>query len=314
MAGSIRFKKVLPALALVGLLVLVGVSIWVLLASCSEEEAPSGADWLEVAETVQGRFEEGEVVRIEPAWLTGARIFFGDLDGGEREPFRILDIHDPMDPPFLYHFKRVWLVTALDRRHDSGLIPPGGVVVDEVDFSKLTLQLVELPSHWILWDLVPSLGTARLQRFDKKGKPVSCRFRGRSFGCGNKREFNVGTELRQVAGGPRQCVVIGAYPDDQPAVLEFPQLPGPGVLRLTLGQTVEAARAGDGSETVVKILVGGVEVEQLHLIRRDYNLHYVEVPLTEGETSLVVEVTAEDSRRREVCLEGVVLDLDWASR
>ena len=272
---------ILPAAAIVGL------ALFLFFARYAREPVPRHEDWMEAAAYVRQHWAEGDVVRIEPSWLTSGRVFFADLDGGAPEPFRIFDPGRTVDAPVLYRYKRVWFVAALDaRERPEELAPAGATVVEEIGFAILTLFLFELPEKVILWDMLQALRSARVE-----GPKAS-------------------VELRQVDGGPRNCVLV--RPAEEPTRLRF-TLPGAGTLLVRAGNTVEAARAKHGGTVTVTVSLENGESAEVDIHRRDYGLHEMKFSLGQEAvgSELLITFLTPDERKREVCLDGFVLDGDW---
>jgi len=283
--------------------------------SALKGDAPRNEDWLEAARYVQASFAEGDVIRIEPYWMTGGRVFFGDLDGGPRKPFRILDLHREIDAPYLYHYTRLWLVAALDARDEAvalappaggdaasgdgagqsggeragsdGRAVPGAVLLERKDFERVSVFLFSLPSGMIVWEA--------------PAEP----------GAGSRPPGSVG--LRQVAGGPRRCLVL--RPEKGKAAVEW-RATGDGILLVRAGNTIEAARAKEGGDVDLVVGVQGEELDTVRIEARDYTLHEIRTGLPEGTASTTVrlEVKSAEPKKREVCVDAYLLDRSFASR
>jgi hypothetical protein len=284
-------------------------AVWLLVAPLLRAPAPSAEQWLEAASLVRQSWQAGDVVRLEPAHLTAGRVFFADLDGGKRAPMRILDLHDPVDWPFLYRFKRLWLVTAIENRGDEEeLAPPGSNLAEKIELDTLTVTRWELPADVLKWGLVEAAATAQVTREDKEGKQSACPWRHGRHTCQMGGRMDVAAELRRVAGGPRECLLVRPGPGPNPVRLTFPLEELEGTLLVRFGNTIEAARAGEGGDTVVEVSAGG-PVERVVVARRDYALHEVRIALApqQGLKELVIAVHATDDRKRELCLDGYVV-------
>jgi hypothetical protein len=303
--SSVSRKKLLLVLPLVLLMIL---AFWLLLGQFFRAAAPSPEQWLEAAEHVQQNWQSGDMVRIEPAWLTAGRVYFGDVDGGSREPFRILDLHDPVDPAWLYRYKRLWLVLAVEARSEwEELVPLDLVLEEEVEFPGISLLRFAIPQGKLRWQMLEALPDARVVRQGSDG-PVKCKWRGQSHRCKMKGAMDVQRKLRRVAGSARQCVNINVGPGTEPTTLTFGGLTGPGTLLVRVGNTIEAARAKDGGDVTATVVLDEEEHSSLLLDKRSYVLEEVTIPLADGrEKELVIRLRATDDKKREICLDGYII-------
>ncbi len=298
-------RKLLLVLPL-ALLILLAFGL--LLGQFLRATAPTKAEWLDAASHVEENWLSGDMVRIEPSWLTAGRVYFGDVDGGSREPFRILDLHDPVDPAWLYRYKRLWLVLAVEARGDwEELVPDDLELEEEVEFPGLTLLRFAIPQGRLRWQMLESLPDARVLRQSPDG-PVKCRWRGNAHRCKVKGAMDVKRKLRRVAGSARQCVNVNVGPGTEPTTITFRGLAGPGTLLVRVGNTIEAARAEGGGDVTVTVVWGGEEQSSLLLKRRAYDLNEVVIPLADGgEKELVISLQATDDKKREICLDGYIV-------
>ncbi len=272
---------ILPAAAVLAL------ALVLFFARYARDLAPEHEDWAQAASFIEEQWAEGDIVRIEPSWMTSGRVFFADLDGQAPLPFRVLDPGRTLDVPVLYGHKRLWLVAALDAREQPDeLTPAGATLVEETSFERLSLFLFELPEKVVLWNMLQALPSARVE-----GKKPSI-------------------ALRQVDGGPRNCVVV--RPGKEPTRLRF-VLPGAGTLLVRAGNTVEAARAKHGGTVTVSVSLEDGESAEVDIPRRDYSLHEMKFTLGQDAVGaeLLVTLATSDERKREVCLDGFVLDGEW---
>jgi len=297
---------------LLPLLALLALAVYSLVAPAFRPAAPTEEEWLEAAKYVSEHWQGGDVVRIEPAWLTAGRVFFADLDGGKREPFRILDIHDPVDHPFLYLHARLWLVTAVEQRgvYES-TIPPGAELAEEIELDGITLLLFDLPGDVVRWSMLASPRNILVERVDPKKGPVRCEWRAGKHNCGIGSSYDVKQELRRVAGGPRACLVVRPGPGKSPVTLTLRGIDREGTLVVRMGNTVEAARAKHGGDVSVTVALARDVVGEIEIERRSYELQEVRATIeTATEKELAITVRATDDRKREVCLDGYLLDAD----
>jgi hypothetical protein len=282
-------------------------SIFQLLLPRLRPQPPEPADWLEVARTVRDSWQIGDGVRIEPTWMTAGRGYFADVDGLAAEPFRILDLHDPMNEAFLYRFRRIWWVSAMGHSQDPSGFPRGSQVRDTMQFPRISVSLLEMPSDVAVWSLADHLRSASVQRPDGEGRTGPCGFSGSAFRCGWKGLADPAWTLRQVAGGPREGLVLVPGPKDSWVALMVDNVPGPGELRFQFGQTVEAARQREGGRTEVSLAVDGQEKLSRRLLRRDYELHEAVIQLSPGTHQVVFRFRSDDPQRRELSVNAWVL-------
>jgi len=257
------------------------------------DEAPGPDDWLEAARLVREGWQDRDAVRIEPSWMTGGRVYFGDLDGGPRTPLRILDVHRTLEPGFLYRFKRVWLVAALDAA-DRGDLPilPGASLVRTIPLGRLSVFLYALPEDVLTWSLQSTRAARGNAPVRKAGLPGHA-------------------ALRQVAGGPRSCTVL--EPRKGRSVLTA-EVPGPGTLFVTAGNTLEAARSKEGKDVEASIRLNGTEVAGVRIPKRDYSLSRFRFDLQHaGPAALEIAVSSSDPAKREVCVDAYVLSSSVAA-
>jgi hypothetical protein len=258
-------------------LLLCAMAIWLLLEPAVRSAAPDEASWAEAADYVKERFQPGDFIRIEPFWMTSGRAHFVALDGGPSEPFRILDYHRVPDHSYLSRFTRLWLVAAAGEGNGPDMVsPPGSTLLDERSFDRISVFLFEIPSGVLVWQMLENLPLPKVKR-----------------------------ELRQVAGGARECALV--RPGKEPVSVSF-QVPSPGVLLIRVGNTVEAARRKEGGDVAVTLLVNGEKAAGTLLERRAYRLDEMRVPLDgPGPHEVTVRFETDDARRREVCMDGYVV-------
>jgi len=271
-----------PLLLLLPLAALAGVAVWQLLRPLGMPDPPAPEGWLDAALHVKSGWQAGDVVRIEPTWLTAGRVYFGDVDGGPRTPFRVLDLHAPVDLPFLYGFQRLWLVAAVDRQGKrDGLPEELFEAVEQTAFPGLTVTLFQVRQGLVRWRMPANASRA----------------------AGGAR-----SEIREVAGGPRQCLLVRPEGDGKEVVLRFGPLDVEGQLLVRAGNTVEAARSKDGGTVRVEVSVDGAPAGEVEIERSSYRFDAVTHSLAgAGPHELAIRLTTADERKREVCLDGFVL-------
>lgn len=293
--------RILWILPILGLLVLSAV---LLVGPIFQPEEPREEDWLEAARIVRKEWKEGDIVRLEPSWMTSGRVFFGDIDGGAPVPFRALDVHDQVDVGFLHRFQRIWWVTALNLPLP---LPEGMTVLKTWPMKRLSMALVEVPSERLLWMLESRLEDVEFLRSNQgePGKP--CQHVAKGFRCGVKDASDPRIELREVAGGPMECLIVTPGPGSLPALLQMSHLPGPGELILTWGQTLEAARVKDGGQTRLTVMKdSSIVVEEL-IAHKDYELHELVLALPEEDSKVTLVVEADNPAKRELCIQATIL-------
>lgn len=301
-------------LALLSLVMLGALALWLLIRPAYVPEPPTHAQWLEAATLVKEQWQPGDVVRLDPFWLTGGRIYFGDLDGGAREPFRILDMHRQLDIPYLLGYSRVWFVSAVEaRQNDWATRVPGSELLQRVEQDALTIELVKMPEQALGFRLVDQLDRVSVSR-QRGGEMGACKRIGRTgtFQCGAPGKLDVKVETRQIAGGPRRCLLVRPLADEAPTRLEFSLPAEKGHFTLRFGNTMEAGRQKDGGTVTVTATHLDLMLAEVPLIRKDYDLHEVTVDV-DGTAESVVTVTLStpDERKREVCLDGYFVRSPW---
>lgn len=295
-------------LLLLPVTLLAGFAVVLLVLPLFRTEVPTHEEWLVAARHVEEHWRNGDVVRIEPGWLTAGRVYFGDIDGGPRTPLRILDVHDPVDKAWLYHFKRLWLVAAVGEESNyEDVVPPGASLIGEYPLGPIALLLFDLPQGVIRWQLTSSLKSAVMQRKPSDGESVTCRYKGTALRCRLKSHLDARIELRRVAGSARNCLVVRPGPGEALTTLRFPRLSGPGRLIVRLGNTVEAARAKKGGDVRATVTLGEDTLADWTIERRAYRLDEVSHLVGEGEKELVISLSATDDRKREICVDGYLL-------
>jgi hypothetical protein len=305
-AGSPAPRKKL--LLVVPVVLLMVLSFGLLLGQFFRAPAPTPKQWLAAAEHVQENWQSGDVVRIEPAWLTAGRVYFGDVDGGPREPFRILDLHDPVDPAWLYRYKRLWVVLAVAARSDwEELVPLDLALEEELELPGISLLRFAIPQGRLRWQMLEALPAAKVVRQGPDG-PVKCKWRGQAHRCKVKGAMDVQRKLRRVAGSARQCVNVNVGPGTEPTTITFAGLTGPGTLLVRVGNTIEAARAKDGGDVTATLVLDDEEHSSLLLDKRSYTLEEVAISLADSrEKELVISLQATDDKKREICLDGYII-------
>lgn len=304
--GPTRQRK--TWLLVLPLVLLMGLAFGLLLSQFFRTPAPTADQWLVAAEHVQANWLEGDVVRLEPGWLTAGRAYFGDVDGGPRKPFRILDLHDPVDGPWLYRYQRLWMVVAVEALDDwQDRVPADFELEEEQELEGITLLRFAIPQGRLRWQMLEALPTARVVRQGPDG-PVECKWQRRMHRCKLKGPMDVEQKLRRVAGSARQCVNLNVGPNTEETTITFPGVVGPGTLLVRFGNTIEAARAKDGGDVSATVLLEGDEQASVLLERRSYRLDEVVIPLEDGgQKELVIRLQATDDRKRDICLDGYVI-------
>ncbi len=294
-------------LLLLPLALLVGVAVWQLLRPLGMPEPPGPQAWLDAARYVRSGFRPGDVVRIEPTWLTQGRVYFGDIDSGPRTPMRVLDLHAPLDLPFLYRFQRLWLITAVEQRSSGdALLTDRFERLDEVEFPGLTVSLYQVPQGLLLWQMREGMSAAVLASGGAGSE--ACPWRQDRFRCAGQPVADVRFEMREVAGGPRQCLLVKPEPEGRQTVLQFPSLDREGELLVRAGNTVEAARSKDGGTVLVEVELDGNPVGSMSLQRASYRLDEVRATVQGGGPhELEIRLSTDDATKREVCLDGFIL-------
>ena len=288
---------------------LAAVAIYLLVRPALLSPAPTPEQWLETADHIRNEFQEGDVIRLEPAWMTAGRVFFGDLDDKPRKPFRILDLHDPVDKAWLYGFQRLWLVTTVESQGtEDTIIPPQAELLESTTLTATTVSLYQLPGMGILWQMTKALPASLVER-ELAERTVTCKWRGDTHRCGIKPHYDVKIQLRRVAGGPRQCVLVQPGPGPSLTTLSFPDLTGPGTLLIRLGNTVESAASAKHGDTVIAtVRLDDQDLVTWQVDKRDYHLEELRHEIVDaGVHTLAIRMEATDDKHREICFDGYLV-------
>lgn|GEM_PF-4192809 len=301
-------SKAVAGLSVAALGILAIIAFRLLGTPNSMEPAPEHEDWLEAAFIIESSFEPGDMIRLEPFWMTAGRAYFGDIDGGKRTPFRILDVHRTLEVPWLMASKRLWVVAAVESKVHYWVDQfPGAQLLERWELENLVVSLMGMPEQGVAMMVPAELDRVEVLRHNRNGLVECRRSSGQTvFRCGKDGKSDVPVEIRQIAGGPRNCLVVKPLADEEPTVvrMRLPQEEGKFFLRF--GNTVEAGRQKDGSSVMVVASQDGDEAGEVELIRRDYDLHeFVFSGREDIESVVELTITASDNRKREVCLDGV---------
>jgi len=305
-AGRLKRWRGRAAAALAVVLAVLAVLLLVLPAL--RVPPPRDRDWAGAAARIARELAPGDLIRVEPFWSTGGRIWFADLDGGPRVPFRLLDVHEPADPLWLTRAPRVWIVGAMgygaalaEDLEDLGY----GTALDE-ELDRLRIRRMDRGAEGLLWELRAS-GTDATVVWEAPGAGArACPWRGARAACPGTAEASPRGEVRRVAGGPRDCLVLGHPEARGPGgsfLLTWPGLPGQGTLWVRAGNTQDSARRRTPGTVTVTAAAGDGEAS-LALEEGTYTLESLSLPYRGGEVR--IRVSAGDGGLRELCLEGVL--------
>ena len=263
------------------------VATWLLVRPALQVPAPRAEDWAAAAVRIKDELSEGDLIRVEPFWSTGGRIWFGDLDGGRPEAFRLLDVHEPADPQWLTRAPRVWIVGAMG--YGDGLIDDLELLgyssaLDE-DLGRLRLVRMDRGEAGLLWELTTALRDADVSSIERR---------------------KIRRQVRRVAGGPRDCLLIGdkTTADDPVAILRWEEIPGTGKLWVRAGNTMDSARKRADGNVTVTARAGDAEAS-LSISEGSYNLETLELPFEGG--ALEIEVQSDAGGVHQICVDGLLI-------
>jgi len=263
------------------------VATWLLVRPALQHPAPRAEDWAAAAARIRPDLAEGDLIRIEPFWSTGGRIWFGDLDGGPAKAFRLLDVHEPADPQWLTRAPRVWIVGAMG--YGDAVIEDleglGYAVGDAQELGRVTVTRLDRGDLGLRWELVAAHRDADLDGVERK---------------------QVRRQVRRVAGGPRDCLLLGAAKKDGPekAVLTWDGIDGAGTLWIRAGNTMDSARNRLPGNLMVTARAGGEEAS-LMVPEGSYTLEALQLPFDGG--ALEIEVRSDAGGVHQVCLDGLLI-------
>lgn len=267
---------------------------------------PESRDWLAAAHLVKAGLQPGDVVRIEPQWATGGRVYFADLDGLEARVNRLLDVHLPMDPVWLRGFSRVWMITAMGYGEEqlALLEREGFEPVSSEKVGPIEVHLLKLTASGVRWSLIDGYRELRLFEIKEQAEEP-CKASGKSFVCPSGR---ISIVDKQVAGAPRRCLLTGLKKGNGlKLVLARPE----GVTRMVigLGNTLDSARLALGEQVTASVSQGDRLLAETNLEKGDYQWHTLDAEISEsaGDSLQVVLSTESGAELHEVCLDGFLL-------
>lgn len=248
---------------------------------------PRPEDWAAAADLIRTDLAPGDLIRVEPFWATGGRIWFGDLDGGPRKAFRLLDVHEPADPLWLTRAPRVWIVGAMGYGH---------ALVEDLETLDYSVALDE------------DLGRIRVRRLERGGTILRWELvaHSRAAAVEGVRVGKVRRRVRRVAGGPRDCLILGDIEGSGPAVvtLRWEEIEEEGTLWIRAGNTIDAARKRSlGDITVIARSDSGEA--SLTVPEGSYTLEALQLPFERG--ALEIEVRTDADGLHQVCLDGLLV-------
>lgn len=151
--------------------------------------------------------------------------------------------------------------------------------------------------------LLDRLAEATVELVPPEGPPIPCTpWTGSRHRCGPDGWMQVGRAVARVGGSLVSC--IWAHPQEGLAVrLTFP--------RVSLGRALRGSAAlvdgtGAGADVHIAVTVDGERAGGATLPGRTPVVTPLEVPTRAGVGTVVIEVSAESSRWRQVCIDPVV--------
>ncbi len=260
---------------------------WLLVRPALQPPAPRAEDWAAAADRIREELSPGDLIRVEPFWSTGGRIWFGDLDGGSAKAFRLLDVHEPADPQWLTRAPRIWIVGAMGYGDDliEDLEALGYSVAGEEDLGRVRVVRMDRGDESLRWELVAALGEAEV----------------RSTGRSKLRR-----QVKRVAGGPRDCLVLGdRTTDGEPvAILSWEDIQESGTLWIRAGNTMDSARKRTEGNLTVTARANGEEAV-LTVEEGSYTLQALQLPFEGG--ALEIEVRSDADVVHQLCLDGLLI-------
>ena len=268
-------------------LALVLLAIGILVLPSLRVPDPRPEDWAAAAALIRPDLAPGDLIRVEPFWATGGRIWFGDLDGGPRKAFRLLDVHEPADPLWLTRAPRVWIVGAMGY---------GGALVEELKALDYSVALDK------------DLGRIRVRRLERGGTVLRWELvaHGRAAAVEGVRGGKVQRRIRRVAGGPRDCLILGDIKGSGPAVvtMRWEEIEEVGILWIRAGNTIDTARKrAQGDITVIARSDSGEA--SLTVPEGSYTLEALQLPFERG--ALEIEIRTNTDGLHQVCLDGLLV-------
>ncbi len=315
-ASSSRRRPIILATVVV---LLFAASAWLLWSpSRDQRRIPTEEDVALAAAIIGEGFREGDLLRIEPWWMTGPRRELlaaighpADIDN----PLFPLDLRGHPDPLHLLRFERVWLVKAYSARATPGsrLLPIATKEIESHDISpRLRVSLHEIRERPLVYDLLLNLDQAVVHRGERFCPWQASRERHH---CGEEAWKDVYPTLKEVGDSSRQCILAEPHPAGEPLRITYPEVPREGRLVLKSGFSIEGVRREAGADTEVRLLVDDVEVRSWIEPKNDFVWRETEVvwdssPENEPAPShsvVTIEIKAPAIGWRQLCLDGGVL-------
>ena len=263
------------------------LAVWLLVRPALQAPAPRAEDWAAAAARIKAELSPGDLIRVEPFWSTGGRIWFGDLDGGPAKAFRLLDVHEPADPPWLTRAPRVWVVGAMD--YGEALLEDledlGYSVGADDDLGRVRVVRMDRGAEGLRWEMVADLRHAEISSVERR---------------------SVRRRVRRVAGRPRYCLILGDLKGEGPSVaaLRWEGIDGRGILWIRAGNTMDSARNRSAGDLTVTARAGSEEAA-LTVSEGSYSLESLQLPFEGG--ALELEVRCDGGGLHEVCLDGLLI-------
>jgi len=258
---------------------------------------PSQEEWLAVADYVRSEWMEGDVLRVEPAWATGALRYFDGL---------ALDRMPSVEPRELHHYRRLWVIYHLGHHPPAPGIPPAFERLDERSFGNVFVETYKIEGTGkLLYDMRERLAEAAVRRLPPKGKtgPVEeCNiFIDGAWHCGAVHQWqNVKPDRFFVGRAGRD--VIWAHPLNKGRRLEilWPEVPLASILEIQVGWTSAALQSHHkGTPVTVEVFVGEKQVlsDTISPERREWTVHEIDVRSWAGKKLPVRIVNSTQDHR-----------------
>ncbi len=305
-----------PLVAALGLILVVGLSSWELVADIRQPAAGTSDPSVAAAvRTIRAGFEAGDVIVVVPSWderpwagLTGIGA------GTDTWPFEALWGPGHLDAADLLRFDRAWVLGTFGREPTLPLAASDMTLSETRDLGQgVALRRYRLPGWRPLARLTESLEQAQVTRLPTAGgQPRACRWRKDHHECGLDAWLDVRLERRDVGHRDTAWVYTHPGPGSARTRITWGEVPAGGAALLRFGFTQAATRHDEGSVTEVVVRLGEAIAETVRLSPTDYQVRRLLVRAATA-APLAVEVAAEDPRWRELMLQIDLMDAVPAS-
>lgn len=296
------------AVAASALTLLLAASAWFWIARANRDaDVATDEQFATAAQLVRKSLASGDAFALLPAWSAGQLWRFERAYTDKGVPFNNAFIPgDPLDPWDFDGFSRAWLLVTHGRQ--ARVIPKelGKVLAHHELGRGATLTLVQLRASRTVYDFARRLSEAEVTRSSARGKRQACSWVGERYVCPGAWWRALIPGVNEVGNSRRRCVF--AQPDPPGGVLRvlYPRLPDGRVLHGRFGNRLWAVRNEAGSDTVMRVLIGGHEKLRMVLKRGDFTYRRWRIELAPKDRQKPVELafSAVDSAWRQVCFDA----------